>query len=443
MMYPDDHEPLIGLAALMRMAFSGADLAPLGAQLIARAERNPDDANALMDLSTVLQLRGNRETALGVQAQALEIQPLYRPPTAGSQTGIRLLAIMGPGDLMANSPLEFLLEDADVALDLLYIAPGLPLPPSLPEHDVLFVAIAQSDKNFPLLNEIASALKSWPRPVLNKPDRITLLSRDGACALLKSVPGVVMPVTARLSRLILEQIGNATLSIATVLEDGGFPIIVRPIDSHAGQGLEKIEHPAALADYLRTTPNSEFYVARFVDYRSPDGQFRKCRIVLIDGRPFVAHMAISDHWMIHYLNAGMADSAEKRDEEARFMTDFDTTFARRHEQAFSAINERVGLDYLGIDCGETPDGDLLIFEIDSCMIVHAIDPVDVFPYKQAQMQKLFSAFSEMLFNASQSKRPSHLPPLPCTREECPRRDWQQAAQSGETGEGWGEGNGQQ
>jgi tetratricopeptide (TPR) repeat protein len=405
MIYPDNHEPLIGLAALMRMAFSGVDLGPLGAQLIARAESNPNDANALMDLSTVLQLRGNRETALDVQAQALEIQQLYRPPTASGQAGIRLLAIMGPGDLMANSPLEFLLEKADVALDLIYVAPGLPLPPSVSDHDVLFVAIAQSDQNLPLLKEIASAIKSWPRPVLNRPDRIAWMSRDGACALLKSVPGVVMPVTARVSKQDLEQIGRAARSIATVLEDGDLPIIVRPVDSHAGQGLEKIAHPAALADYLRATPNSEFYVARFVDYRSPDGQFRKYRIVLIDGRPFVSHMAISDHWMIHYLNAGMAHSAEKRDEEARFMADFDTGFALRHEQAFLAINERAGLDYLGIDCGETPDGNLLIFEIDSCMIVHAIDPVDIFPYKQPQMQKVFAAFRETLFNAMQRSHP--------------------------------------
>ena len=46
--------PLIGLAALMRQAFSGVDLKPLGAQLIERSARDPDDANALMDLSTVL-----------------------------------------------------------------------------------------------------------------------------------------------------------------------------------------------------------------------------------------------------------------------------------------------------------------------------------------------------------------------------------------------------
>ncbi|NCN23651.1 MAG: RimK family alpha-L-glutamate ligase, partial [Gallionella sp.] len=46
-------------------------------------------------------------------------------------------------------------------------------------------------------------------------------------------------------------------------------------------------------------------------------------------------------------------------------------------------------------------GKLLIFEVDSCMIVHAIDPVEVFPYKQPQMRKLFDAFTAMLSHAMQ------------------------------------------
>jgi glutathione synthase/RimK-type ligase-like ATP-grasp enzyme len=127
--------------------------------------------------------------------------------------------------------------------------------------------------------------------------------------------------------------------------------------------------------------------------------YRKYRIMLIDGRPFICHMAVSSHWMIHYLNAGMTDSADKRAEEERFMADFDDGFAHRHANAFRAITERIGLDYVGIDCAETPDGKLLIFEADSDMIVHAMDPVDLFPYKQPQMRKLFAAFRRMLADA--------------------------------------------
>jgi glutathione synthase/RimK-type ligase-like ATP-grasp enzyme len=398
-------EPLIGLAALMRMAYSGVDLGPLGAELLARAERNPDDANALMDLSTLLQLRGNREIALATQLQALGMQQIYSPPTAAGEAKIKVLAILAPGDLMTNTPLEFLLESSDIALDLLYVGSGLPPVAALPDHDVLFIAVGESDQTLPLLKELENVAASWPRPVLNQPERIAQMSRDAACALLKSTPGVVMPVTLRIDRKTLQRIGEEGVAISTVLEDGAFPVIVRPVDSHAGQGLEKLDDVAAITAYLLTMPQEEFYISRFIDYRAPDGLFRKYRIVLIDGRPFLCHLAISQHWMVHYLNAGMAEKmaegAEKRAEEARCMAGFDTDFAQRHAAALRAIYERTGLDYLGIDCGESPDGKLLIFEVDNNMIVHAIDPVDVFPYKQPQMQKVFAAFRGMLVDTAQ------------------------------------------
>lgn len=400
-MQSNEHpEPLIGLAKLMRMAYSGCDLAPLGTQLIERAETETG-GHALMDLSTVLQLRGNRDLALSMQAQAIETQQIYSPPTAAGQVNIRLLAVMGEGDLMANTPLEFLLENSDVALDIVYVTQDLPLPDNLPEHDVLFVAIAQSDRNMPLLKQIGAAVASWPRPVLNRPERIALMSRNEACLLLKSAPGVEMPSTVRIARQVLQQVADKELPLSGILEDGEFPVIVRPVDSHAGKDLDKIEDTEALFNYLQNMLNDEFYLSRFIDYRGPDGLFRKYRIVLIDGKPFVCHVGISEHWMIHYLNAGMAESAEKRAEEERFMLDFDSGFACKHTEAFRAINERVGLDYLGIDCGETADGKLLIFEVDSCMIIHAIDPVDIFPYKQPQMNKVFSAFRRMLQGAMQ------------------------------------------
>ncbi|MDD2658592.1 MAG: RimK family alpha-L-glutamate ligase [Methylococcales bacterium] len=397
-----DAEPiaLIGLAKLMRMAFSGEDLAPLGARLIERAGTG-SSANTLMDLSTVLQLRGNRDLALLMQAEAIGSRQVYTPPAATGPVNIRVCAVMSSGDLMANTPLEFLLEDSDVALNLVYVTEKQPLPAQLPEHDVLFVAIAQSDQNMPLLEELDAVIASWPRPVLNQPARIALLSRNRACELLKSAHGVMMPATVRMDRQTLENISHRAAPVSSYLEDGDYPLIVRPVDSHAGQGLDKIENAQALDDYLQTRTGSEFYVSRFVDYRGHDGLYRKYRIVLIEGRPFICHLGISGHWMIHYLNAGMAESGGKRAEEAAVMAEFETGFAAKHSAAFREINERIGLDYLGIDCGEAPGGKLLIFEVDSCMIVHALDPVDVFPYKQPQMRKVFAAFRQMLINATQ------------------------------------------
>ena len=392
---------ILGVAPLMRMVFAGVDVRPLGSQLLDRATKDPTDAGALLDLSTLLQLRGQREIALSTQAQALQVQKLYRLPATGAAR-LRLLCIRAPGDLMANTPLEFLLEGSDVELNLLYLAPGEPLPATLPAHDLVFVAVGEREENRPLLRELEAPLRSWPVPVVNPPGGILHLSRDGACALLGSIPGMVMPMSARIDRQLLSRVGSGQTSIASIVSsvgDAAFPIIVRPVGSHAGHDLHKLEQPADIAAYLRSVPTDEFYVARFVDYRGTDGLFRKYRIALIKGQPFICHMAISEHWMIHYLNAGMNESAEKRAEEARFMECFDQDFARRHQAVFRTIAERMGLAYLGIDCGETSKGELLIFEVDSSMIVHSLDPVDSFPYKQAPMRKLFTAFRQMLSDA--------------------------------------------
>ena len=396
----DDGEQLMGLAPLARMAFAGADLGPLKARLLDRLAQNENDANALMDLSTVLQLMGHRQLGLSMQALALGIQQLYRLRCSADSVGIRLLAILSPGDLAENNALEFLIEGSDIALDMLYVAPDIPFPATLPEHDLAMVAVCETDRNRPLLKHIETLVKSWPRPVLCAPDRIARLSRDGACQLLESAPGMVVPVTARIDRQTLESMGCSEVAVTAVVKDGAFPVVVRPVDSQKGQGLMKLDNPHAIADYLQTRPENAFYVARYVEYRGPDGQFRKYRLVLIYQRPYACHLAISDRWVVHYVSAGMRESVAKRAEEARFFAGFDDDFARRHHDALRSIAQRLELEYVGIDCGETPHGELLIFEVDSGMTVHAMDPVDIFPYKQPQMRKVFRAFRQMLMDAA-------------------------------------------
>lgn len=388
--------PLMGTAALMRRAYAGENLVPLGQALLARAMKNPLDARAYLDFSTVLQLTGNREHALAVQAEAIAIDPLFELPAEGNDTALRLLVLMGPGDLMANTPVEFLVEHSDIDLQLLYLSPDAEWPEYVPDHDVLLVAVGESDANQALLDRLNGYMTAWPRPVINPPERIARLSRDGASQLLQGIPGVEMPLTQRVDRAQLAALGKRATNIKALLPDGRFPLIVRPIGSHAGHDLARLERPKDITAYLENTPADGFFIARFVDYRGADGQFRKYRVVLIDGKPFLSHLAISDHWIIHYANAGMSDSPTKRAEEAWQMEHFANEFAARHADALRAIHERSGLSYVGIDCAELPSGDLLVFEIDNAMIVHAIDPVDIFPYKQPAMTQLFAAFRDML-----------------------------------------------
>jgi hypothetical protein len=76
---------------------------------------------------------------------------------------------------------------------------------------------------------------------------------------------------------------------------------------------------------------------------------------------------------------------------------FHWSAAAKHKLAFAAIDRKIGLDYYSIDCAETRDGKLLVFELDSGAVVHAMDPIHLFPYKAPQMMRVFDAFQKMLF----------------------------------------------
>lgn len=372
-----------GLADYARLIFEGRDVQPTFDALLARASATPADPGAMLDLSTLLQLAGQREQGLALQADALARQRHYRK-RIGTGEGPRLLALVAAGDLMASTPVEFLLTGWNGELDLVFLTPGDRLG-GITEHDIAILAVGESDANAPILAQLAGIVPRWPRPMLNaSPDAIRALGRDRAPAKLAGAPGLVAPPTRRLSRAEL------------AAEHDGFPAIVRPVGSHAGAGLEKLDDPADLAGYLARQPGEAFYVQPFVDYAGPDGRFRKLRIALVDRRPFIVHMAVSDHWMVHYLNAGMAEDAGKRAEEAAMMAGFETGFAARHADAFEALHAAFGLDYFAIDCAEDRDGALLLFEADTAMIVHAMDPPDLYPYKRPAMVRLFAAFQALI-----------------------------------------------
>lgn len=394
----------LGLALLGRRVFHGDRVTEVWEGLVQRFNADSSDAGALLDLSTLIQMRGEREKGLELQSAAIATCPLYRT-IHGSGRGPRVLVFMTPGDFMANTPIDFLLEGSDVELTIRYIDErGLPAPDEVPEHDVAFLAIGQSDDGSAALNRLPADLSAWPRPVLNgHPQRIAALTRDGVAERLAGHPKIVCPATCRVERDALLAVASGGLTLNSLHRDLRFPAIVRPIGSHAGKGLEKVDDVSGLAAYLAEHPQDEFFVGEFFDYSSADGLFRKLRIVFVEGRPFVAHMAVSERWMVHYMNADMGQVAH-RAEEAQMMATFDEGFAARHRDAFAALTESFGLDYYGIDCAETRDGRLVVFEADTGMIVHAMDSDELYPYKRPAVTKIFSAFVDALTPAARRRR---------------------------------------
>ena len=87
------------------------------------------------------------------------------------------------------------------------------------------------------------------------------------------------------------------------------------------------------------------------------------------------------------------------------MTKFDKGFGRRRRAALTEMFARIGLAYLTVDCAETRQGELLVFEADSAAIVHYMDPPQIIFYKPPQMHKIFAAFQEMIVRHAQSRGP--------------------------------------
>jgi glutathione synthase/RimK-type ligase-like ATP-grasp enzyme len=370
-------------------------------ELVRRVLNDASDAAALMDLSALCRLAGEFERAQQCQEQALLLTQMYRlPPAPGVETSVRLLMFAAPGDFMTNTPIEFLLEGTPVSLDTVYLKPGQQIPTDLPEHDLVLVGIAEAPETRAMLLSLGTMLATWPKPVLNMPSRILDLARERLFDVLAHVDGVTMPTTVWVSRETLRQVVVGTVQLAALARDLRFPIIARPVRSHAGEGLMKLNDEGELFAYLLQAEADEFYVARYVDYSSSDKQFRKYRVCFIGGTPYLCHMAISSEWMVHYLNAGMQTDPLKRAEEAANMQLFDTTFARRHAAALTGIAEALDLEYFAIDCAEMPDGRLLVFEAGTAMIVHRMDPPELYPYKQAQMDRICTSFVAFLQDRS-------------------------------------------
>jgi hypothetical protein len=393
----------LGLAFLGRTMFEGVRFAQVWEPLSKRFLADPEDSGALMDLATLVQMRGDREKAMELQASAIEQCRIYRT-THGTGQGPKILAFMAPGDFMTNTPIDFLLEGSNAELTLYYIDGVLPAPEQVPEHDIAFLAIGQADDGSAALAKLSGAFAAWPRPVVNgHPELIAALSRDGVADRFAGHPQVICPPTRRVERATLAAVAAGELALEALHAGARFPIIVRPIGSHAGKGLEKVDNVAALAAYVDGHAAEAFFIASFFDYAGADGLYRKLRVVFIDGKPLVAHMAVSARWMVHYLNADMADPAN-RQAEAEMMATFDEGFAARHAAAFEALTAAFGLDYFGIDCAETQDGRLVVFEADVAMIVHAMDSAELYPYKKPAMEKLFAAFVAAMSPSAQRRR---------------------------------------
>lgn len=351
---------------------------------------DPGMVSAHVNLSAILRDSGRFDEARWHRDQAYRKQCLFVTRFPSAVRDVLILFDAGKG----NIPVRYLFPARDNNL-IEWMIEYAPIEQygQLPPYDVVFNAIGDPDVTGPTEQAVARFLAACDKPVLNPPGRIPRTARHLLPALIGDVDGIVLPPVWR-----VEQQGEWFAN-----PDFRFPLLVRPLASHGGEGVVLVESREALAT-MQPCRTGTVYLNAYYDYRSADGYFRKYRIIFVDRKPYPYHLAISEHWMVHYVTADMLSLPWKREEERRFLENPAAVLGARGMAAIEAIGRRLDLDYGGIDFSLLPDGRLLVFEANATMLVHPEEDIDALKFKNPYIQKIFDAFSDLLNRVTQQQR---------------------------------------
>src|SRR5665213_1062432 len=350
---------------------------------------NPRDADSLNWIGGIKQRQGDAEAAQAAYAEAARIQPLIRRPAAKSPAEFRVLALYAP--FAGNTPTEYLFKDPVYDTDTLalFAAREYDVEPMGRDVQVVVNLISDADQAQSLLPLAAGLVDRLGKPTINHPGKIQRTTRDAVAESLAGIPGSGIP------RALRHKAG-ADCSVAALRAalPFPFPVLARPVGTHGGDDFEKIEEAAALAAFLSQHPEIDHYLIEYIDYRSLDGFFRKYRFIFVDDEILPYHLAISNDWKVHHVSTDMVNQQWMQQEEEAFLNDPSIVFNAGHYQVLRAIQQRIGLEYFGIDCGLDRSGNLVVFEVNASMLVHERN--DDFRYKAPFVIRIKAAFDAML-----------------------------------------------
>ncbi len=261
---------------------------------------------------------------------------------------------------------------------------------ALPAHHILFNAIGDADL-CPDALELAKDLIAGA-PVINPPEQVLATTRLNTAARLGAIANVVAPRTVQVRGEDLAGGHIAALGFA-------FPVLLRAPGFNTGRFFKRIADAQDLAQALADMPGDDFLLIEILKSQSKDGQFRKYRVMIIDGRLYPAHMAVSPDWKVHYFTSAMADNAAYRREEAAFLADMPGVLGKRAMAALAAIAATLKLDYAGVDFGLDARGRLLLYEANAGMVLQKPGADPRFAYRHAAVDAMVKALQDLWVKA--------------------------------------------
>ncbi len=376
-----------GLGALY-LAVGIEDGAEHHSRLALRCE--PGEAVASQTLAEIFERRGDTKAAAALLDDAYARQSLFLEAAPNGRLTVLVLSTRSAG----NIPHRFLLP-ADRYTRLLWYMEHArdEQVAALPRYDVVFNAIGDPDLASPSAEAVRRFLERCDRPVLNLPGAVARTARSLALVTLGGLDDVVVPPAARIARGRLQRLG-----LRRAIAEAGFepPLLVRPAGSHGGKGLTRALTWPEVEAAAAAVSDQDIYVTAYRDYRSPDGLYRKGRVIFVDRRPHPYHWAGSDHWMVHYEASRAGEDPQRRAEEMRFLQDPADFLGPRAWAAIGRIGERLDLDFCGLDFGILPGGRVLVFEANATMLVHPEDETGPLGAKNPAVGRIIGAFQARL-----------------------------------------------
>lgn len=392
--HPGDLDSHVALG----IAFYQMKQMPAARDILLRAlQIAPSDTRAHLGLAFVLESLGDARQAQAHRVAGLAGRAPIRLPYKGSARPVRVLLLATAGQ--ANAPLARLLDEH--IFETWLLAPEFHDQASaLPEHDLVVNAIGDADAAPEALRMAGALLERSAAPLVNAPARVAATGRCDNWRRLGALPGVVTPHATTLSRAALS---GATA--VTQLQRHGlrFPVLLRSPGYHGGENFVRVDRAQELAQAVHALPGEELIAAEFIDTSSADGKTRKYRVMVVDGELYALHLAVGNHWKLHYFSADMSENAEHRAEDERFLNDMAEVLGPRAMQALHEISQCLGLDYGGIDFGIDAKGQVVVFEANATMVVPDPGADTRWAYRLCAVQRIRDAVRGMLLQRARHK----------------------------------------
>jgi len=373
-------------------------------------------ANMLLDANEIAAARANYEAALAIDPRLPEAHQgmarifaelaedeaaahhrrlgfadrcLVEQPYYGEGQGIPLLVLVA--SVGGNIATRFLIDDRLYHCRILvadFFDPSTDLPP----HAAIFNAIGDADLAPTALEAARSIVARTSAPVVNAPPAVLETGRVANARRLAAVHGVIAPRTVAFPRAVLVSEGATALTAQGFV----FPLLLRRPGFHTGRHFLRVDRAEQLDAALAALPGAELIAIEFLDARGFDGGVRKYRAMIVNGRLYPMHLAVSREWKVHYFSADMAEDAQYRAEEEYFLSDMAGAIGPTAVAALHRVRNVLALDYGGVDFGLDRDGRVLLFEANAGMVVNPPEPDPRWDYRRSAVARILDAVRAML-----------------------------------------------